>query len=43
LSLTALAQTPEQNEAARKATADKIVMGEKTCSGCHVFQVDLSY
>lgn len=43
MSLTALAQTPEQNEAARKATAEKLVMGEKSCSGCDLFQVDLSY
>lgn len=43
MSLTALAQTPEQNEAARKATADRIIAGEKTCKGCDLFQVDLSY
>ena len=28
MSLTALAQTPDQNEATRKATADRLVMGE---------------
>ncbi len=43
MSLTALAQTPDQNEATRKATADRLVMGEKACSGCDLFQVDLSY
>jgi uncharacterized protein YjbI with pentapeptide repeats len=48
MSLTAFAQpssaqTPEQNEAARKATAERIVMGEKQCAGCDLFQVDLSY
>jgi uncharacterized protein YjbI with pentapeptide repeats len=43
MSITALAQTPEQNEAARKATAEKLVMGEKSCAGCDLFQVDLSY
>lgn len=48
LSLTALAQTPpiqtpRENEAARKATAERIVMGEKACPGCDLFQVDLSY
>lgn len=43
MSLTALAQTPEQNEVARKATAERLVMGEKACSGCDLFQVDLSY
>lgn len=43
MSLTALAQTPEQNEAARKATAERLVKGEKTCRDCDLFQVDLSY
>lgn len=43
MSLTALAQTPEQNEAARKATADKLIKGQTTCEGCDLFQVDLSY
>lgn len=43
MSLTALAQTPEQNEAARNATANKLKAGEKSCSGCDLFQVDLSY
>ena len=43
MSLTALAQTPDQNEAARNATADKLKAGNKACSGCDLFQVDLSY
>lgn len=43
MGLTAFAQTPAQNEAARKATADRIAGGEKACSGCDLFQVDLSY
>ena len=43
MSLTALAQTPEQNEVTRKATAERILKGEKACSGCDLFQVDLSY
>ena len=43
MSLTALAQTPEQNEAARKATAERLIKGEKTCKDCDLFQVDLSY
>lgn len=42
MSLTALAQTPEHIEAARKATAEKLVMGEKSCTGCDLFQVNLS-
>lgn len=43
MSLTAFAQTPEQNDASRKATADQLVMGEKACANCDLFQVDLSY
>jgi len=43
MSLTALAQTPAQNDASRKATADRLVMGEKACTNCDLFQVDLSY
>jgi uncharacterized protein YjbI with pentapeptide repeats len=43
MSLTAFAQTPDQNEASRKANADRLVMGEKTCANCDLFQVDLSY
>jgi uncharacterized protein YjbI with pentapeptide repeats len=42
MSLTAFAQTPDQNEASRKANADRLVMGEKTCANCDLFQVDLS-
>lgn len=43
MGLAALAQTPEQNEAARKATAAKLIQGEKSCQGCDLFQVDPSY
>jgi uncharacterized protein YjbI with pentapeptide repeats len=43
MGLTALAQPPEENDAARKATAQRLVMGEKACKGCDLFQVDLSY
>ncbi len=43
MGLAALAQTPEQNEAARMATAAKLIEGEKICQGCDLFQVDLSY
>ncbi len=43
MSLTARAQTPQQNDDARKATAERIVKGEKACKGCDLFQVDLSY
>ena len=39
----AFSQTAEENEASRKATAQRIVMGEKVCKGCDLFQVDLSY
>jgi uncharacterized protein YjbI with pentapeptide repeats len=43
MSLTAFAQTPEQNDASRKATADRLILGEKACANCDLFQVDLSY
>ena len=43
MSLTAFAQTPEQNAVARKATAQRLSDGEKACTGCDIFQVDLSY
>lgn len=43
MSLSAFAQTPEQNEEARAATAQRLIMGEKNCSGCDLFQTDLSY
>jgi uncharacterized protein YjbI with pentapeptide repeats len=48
MSLTAFAQTrengtPEQNAVARKATAQRLIDGEKSCTGCDIFQVDLSY
>ncbi len=48
MSLSAFAQTPlngtpEQNEIARKAMAERIVQGEMKCEGCDLFQVDLSY
>lgn len=43
MSLTALAQTPQQNESARKATAERLIKGETVCKGCDLFQVDLSY
>ena len=43
MSLTAFAQTPDQNEASRKATAARRVMGERACMNCDLFQVDLSY
>lgn len=43
MSLTAFAQIPNQNEASRKANADRLVMGEKICANCDLFQVDLSY
>jgi uncharacterized protein YjbI with pentapeptide repeats len=43
MSLTAFAQTPEQNETARNASARRIIDGAKSCAGCDLFQVDLSY
>lgn len=43
MSLSAFAQTPEQNEATRKALAARVAAGQKTCAGCDLFQVDLSY
>lgn len=48
MSLTAFAQTreqgsPEQNAVARQATAQRLIDGEKACTGCDIFQVDLSY
>jgi uncharacterized protein YjbI with pentapeptide repeats len=43
MSLTAFAQTPDSSDASRKATADRLVMGEKACANCDLFQVDLSY
>jgi len=43
MSLTAFAQTPDQNEASRKASAERLVMGETACTNCDLFQVDLSY
>lgn len=47
MSLTAFAQIPDLsadlNFAARKATATRLVMGEKACANCDLFQVDLSY
>jgi uncharacterized protein YjbI with pentapeptide repeats len=43
MSLTAFAQTPEQNAATRQATAQRLIEGEKVCTGCDIFQVDLSY
>ena len=43
MSLSAFAQTPEQNETARNAAAQRIVGGAKACPGCDLFQVDLSY
>lgn len=43
VSLTAFAQPPEENEAIRKATAERLVMGEKACANCDLFQADLSY
>lgn len=42
LVLPATAQTPEQNEIARKAAAERVVAGAQ-CKGCDLFQVDLSY
>lgn len=43
MGLSALAQTPEQNGASREATAQRLISGEKTCTGCDIFQTDLSY
>jgi uncharacterized protein YjbI with pentapeptide repeats len=43
MGLTAFAQTPELNEAARKASAESIVKGKSACERCDLFQVDLSY
>ena len=43
LSGTKLAGTPEQNEIVRKASAERIKAGAKTCVACDLFQVDLSY
>ncbi len=43
MSLSAFAQTPELNEAARRATAEKVVNGQKACTKCDLFQVDFSY
>lgn len=43
MGLTAFAQTPEQNAISRQATAQRLIEGEKTCVGCDLFQVDLSY
>jgi uncharacterized protein YjbI with pentapeptide repeats len=43
MSLSAFAQTPEANEASRVATAERLIKGEAACSGCDLFQVDLSY
>jgi uncharacterized protein YjbI with pentapeptide repeats len=43
MSLSALAQKPAQNEAARNAAAQRLIAGAKACSGCDLFQVDLSY
>lgn len=43
MGLSALAQTPEQNAATREATAQRLISGEKACSGCDIFQTDLSY
>jgi uncharacterized protein YjbI with pentapeptide repeats len=43
MSLTAFAQTPDENDASRKARAERLVMGEKACANCDLFQVDLSY
>jgi uncharacterized protein YjbI with pentapeptide repeats len=37
------AQAPEQNEAARNATAQRVIGGAKSCVGCDLFQVDFSY
>lgn len=43
MGLSALAQTPEQNAATREATAQRLISGEKVCTGCDIFQTDLSY
>ncbi len=43
MSLTAFAQTPEQNAISRQATAQRLIEGETACAGCDIFQVDLSY
>jgi uncharacterized protein YjbI with pentapeptide repeats len=43
MSLSALAQTPEQNEASRNAAAQRVIGGAKSCAGCDLFQVDFSY
>lgn len=43
MGLSALAQTPAQNAIAREATAQRLINGEKACTGCDIFQVDLSY
>src|SRR6185295_2478019 len=40
---TASSQTPEQNEATRNALAQRVAAGQRTCAGCDLFQVDLSY
>ncbi len=43
MGLAAFAQTPELNEAARRATAESIIKGKSTCAECDLFQVDLSF
>jgi uncharacterized protein YjbI with pentapeptide repeats len=43
MSLSAFAQTPASNEAARNAAAQRIIGGAMSCAGCDLFQVDLSY
>lgn len=43
MSLSAFAQTPDQNEVARNAAAKRLVDGAKACVKCDLFQVDLSY
>jgi uncharacterized protein YjbI with pentapeptide repeats len=43
MSLSAFAQTPEQNAVVRNAAAQKLIGGAMACVGCDLFQVDLSY
>lgn len=43
MSLSAFAQTPQQNAKSREATAQRLIEGQTACTGCDIFQVDLSY
>jgi uncharacterized protein YjbI with pentapeptide repeats len=43
MSLSAFAQTPEQNEIVRNAAAQRLISGDRACVNCDLFQVNLSY